>query len=186
MPQDHWHGQQRGGVCSTLLLIAWCRHCLEQSGGASSSATSPAMYALSALRYPLGSSRWRKQRKATSAISSLDYFANSMASQSCIWGIWRKMTISFFSLAGPAEMDLNIICNSPLLWIGKEKWCGDCGCNGHSNAAILFYFWGGGWWGCHDFDLMSWKLDRGVTYQMNRKDREDVMGHLDGGAKLDE
>ncbi len=32
--------------------------------------------------------------------------------------------------------------------------------------------------------MIRWKLDRGVTHQNIQMDREDVMEHLYGGAKL--
>ncbi len=57
------------------------------------------------------------------------------------------------------------------------------GAIGHADTAISSCYLAGCHWGWRNVDLIRWKLDRSV-FQTNRKDREDVMEHLNGGAEL--
>ncbi len=70
---------------------------------------------------------------------------------------------------------------------GHHHWASICSNRsncGHANTAILPCFLAGCCQGWRNFDLIKWNLDRGVTYQTNQKDGEDVMEYLNGGAKL--
>jgi hypothetical protein len=89
-----------------VLLIAQFRHCSEQSGGA---VTFPATYTLSPLMDPPGSARQRAWQKEPLAISSLEYFANFMASGTHKCGTQLKILISFMSLSGSTELDLDML-----------------------------------------------------------------------------